>query len=86
MEDNQELVLVFMPALAPLLMEAEGLKGSALTHEEVLRIRDNAACVAVPRDVAQAVTEARGYDDLAPENCWHDWQRLRSELGRDPDL
>lgn len=84
-QTDQDLVLVFMPALAPLLIEAEDLKGSPLSHDEVLRIRDRAVCVAVPRDVAQAVEKERGYEDLEPENCWHEWQELRCALGRTPD-
>lgn len=79
-EDDQDLVIVFIPALSPLLLEAENLKGSALTNDEVVRIRDNAVCVAVPRDVARAITESRGYADLDPENCWHQWQLLRREV------
>ena len=30
--------------------------------------------------------KAGGYRDIDPENCWHDWQNLRVELGRTPAL
>lgn len=82
MADDQPLVPIFMPALAPLMIEAEEIKGSPLTEAEVLRIRDEALSVMTPRDVARAVAESRGYEDLDPENCWADWQALRRELGR----
>ena len=81
MNNDQPLVPVFMPALAPLLIEAEELKGSPLTEAEALRIRDEAQSVVTPRDVARAVAKSRGYEDLDPENCWADWQVLRRELG-----
>jgi hypothetical protein len=79
---DESLVLVFIPALAPLLVRAEDAKGSPLTEAEVLRIRDNAICVAMPVDVAAAVEAKRGYRDLNPKDCWVEWQRLRPELGR----
>jgi len=34
---------------------------------------------------AQKLAETRGVD-IDPENCWHDWQNLRAELGRTPAL
>lgn len=82
MADDQPLVPVFMPALAPLMIEAEEIKGAPLTEAEVLRIRDHALCVMTPLDVARAMVESRGYEDLDPENCWAEWQALRRELGR----
>ena len=39
---EEPLVVVFIPALAPLLLRAEQLKGSPLTEDEVGRIRDAA--------------------------------------------
>jgi hypothetical protein len=82
MADDQPLVPVYTPALASILIRAEDLKGAPLTEAEVLRIRDHAECVMTPLDVARAMAESRGYEDLAPENCWADWQTLRSKLGR----
>jgi hypothetical protein len=68
-----------MPAPAPLLEQAEELKGGPLTEAEVLRIRDNAVCVTVPGDVAAAVEAERGYRDLDPADCWEQWLALRAE-------
>jgi hypothetical protein len=82
MADDEPLVPVFMPPLAALLIHAEDLKGSPLSEDEVLRIRDEALCVMTRRDVAQATAASRGYDDLDPEKCWPGWQALRRELGR----
>jgi len=82
MAEEDNLVLVFIPALAPLLLRAEELKGSALTEEEALRVRDNATCVTMTAEQATALEESRGYQDIDPENCWAEWQRLREELGR----
>jgi uncharacterized protein YegJ (DUF2314 family) len=84
--DREQLVPVFVPALGPLLIHAEDQKGEPLSETEVLRIRDNAACIMMPIVAARKLEESRGYRDLDPENCWHDWQLLRAELGRTPAL
>ena len=83
---DDPLVLVFIPALAPLLVRAEQLKGSPLTEEEVLRVRDNAICVRMAAEQAAATQEQRGYQDIDPEDCWAQWQELREELKRDGNL
>ena len=83
---NEELVPVFIPALGPLLVHAEDLKGKPLSRDEVIRIRDKAACIMMQIDDARQFDESRGYRDIDPENCWFDWQHLRRELGRKPDL
>lgn len=84
--DNTELVPVFMPALSAVLLSAEDKKGEPLTFDEVIRIRDKAPCIMMRIDDQRKLAESRGYDDLDPENCWYDWQHLRRELGRKPDL
>lgn len=84
--DDQQLLPVFVPALCATLVNAEDKKGAPLTNEEVLRIRDDAPCIMMTPDVARQLDERRGYLDIDPENCWHDWQLLRRELGRKPDL
>jgi hypothetical protein len=43
--ENDELILLFMPSLIALLVLAENEKGSALTEEGVLAIRDGGYCV-----------------------------------------
>ena len=85
MADDSDLIPIFMPALSVLLISAEDKKGEPLTLEEVLRIRDESPCMMVRPEHAAKLTESRGRD-LDPENCWCDWQMLRRELGREPDL
>lgn len=75
--DDEELVPVFIPALRPLLIRAEDLKGEPLTPEEVIGIRDTASCIMMHVGVARKMDESRGYRDIDPENCWYDWQHLR---------
>ncbi|BCJ06800.1 hypothetical protein PRtIB026_A34460 [Pseudomonas sp. RtIB026] len=74
------LCLVFVPALVSLLKAAEDRKGSQLNEDEVLEIRDNATATAIPFSVAVALEKERGYEDIAPEECWKEWQRVRSFL------
>ncbi|AQT10777.1 hypothetical protein [Pseudomonas protegens] len=76
---TDQLCLVFVPALVALLLNAENTKGMPLTEAEVLEIRDNAACVALPVAVALSMENQRGYRDLVAENCWEQWQQFRSE-------
>ena len=75
---DEPLVPVFIPALVALLRFAEDKKGSPLSEEEVLEIRDDGTCVAMSVADAAAMAEARGYDDLDPEYCWEQWQQVRT--------
>jgi uncharacterized protein YegJ (DUF2314 family) len=75
-----------MPALVVLLVHAEDEKGSPLTQAEVHAIRDKGECVMGYADVVAKLEETRGYRDVDPENCWHDWQMARREMGRKPEL
>jgi uncharacterized protein YegJ (DUF2314 family) len=84
--EEENLVPVFIPALGPILIHAEDLKGEPLSYDEVIRIRDEAACIMMQEADARKMDESRGYRDIEPENCWYDWQHLRRELGRKPDL
>jgi hypothetical protein len=77
-----QLIPVFIPALVTLLIHAERLKGSPLTEQEVLDIRDKGVCMMMRVEHAQALTEKRGYDDLDPENAWADWQAVRAHIGK----
>jgi hypothetical protein len=78
--DDDSIVLVPMPALVAILLHAERTKGTPLTEAEVLRIRDECACVALGTVAAQMMAEKRGYDDIDPENAWEDWQAVRGSL------
>ncbi|MEO1297272.1 MAG: DUF2314 domain-containing protein [Cyanobacteria bacterium J06636_16] len=80
------LVAVFMPALRDLLLQMEDEKGTPLTPQEVFAIRNQAACMRLRPEIAERIDKFRGYRDIDPENCWYDWQGLRRELGRKPDL
>jgi hypothetical protein len=82
MAENSELVPVFIPALAALLLDAEEKKGAPLTENEVLYIRDKGVCMMLEPDRAALLERKRGYHDIDPENCWIEWQAMRRELGR----
>ncbi len=86
MDDEKDLVPVFMPALSAILVNAEDKKGSPLEKDEVIEIRDNASCIMMERSHSEAMDDSRGYKDIDPENCWYDWQMLRRDLGRTPDI
>src|ERR1700733_15262441 len=80
MEESERLVPVFIPALAPLILRAEQMKGSPLDREEVLEIRDQAASMLMSVQDARALEENRGYRDLDPERCWEEWREFRLNL------
>jgi len=63
------------------LQHHEREKGSPLTEEEVLAIRDNAPSIALPASKARALAAGRGYDDISLDDPWTDWQAIRSTLG-----
>ena len=86
MSNEPELIPVFVPALSAVLIAAEDKKGHPLDEAEALDIRDSANCIMMEQSDAAKLAESRGYLDIDPENCWYDWQMLRRELGRKPDL
>jgi hypothetical protein len=49
--EGEQLVPVFMPALGPLLIHAEDLKGEPLSHDEVIRPRNEC-----PSDLESTLT------------------------------
>ena len=77
---EESMLLVPIPALVAVLLRAEQLKGAPLTEEEVTRIRDDAACVAMTAEMQGQLEETRGYADLDPERVWEQWQVARQEL------
>lgn len=77
---NDPLCLVPVPALVVLLKTAEDRKGSPLSEAEVVQIRDEATCIAVPLSATFALQDKRGYPDIVPEDCWKQWQRVRSSF------
>lgn len=83
---EEDLVPLFMPSLSAILVAAEDKKNSPLTEQEALEIRDKSTCIMVTREHSEKMAESRGYRDIDPENCWYDWQMLRREMGRKPEL
>ena len=79
-KEDEELVPLFIPALSAILMAAEEKKGSALTKEEVLSIRDNGTTIMTPKSMVKSMAEKRGYEDIDPENCWNEWQLFRASM------
>jgi len=77
MSEQDNLIIYPIPSLAATLLKRERDKGTALTEDEVIAIRDNAPCIVMPRDEAAKVDEKRGYLDIHPEDCWGEWQRIR---------
>lgn len=77
---EEPLCLVFIPALIALLHHAERTLGAPLTEAQVLAIRDNANCIALPYSLAAKGEADRGYRDIVPENCWLEWQAARRTL------
>lgn len=80
-QSSEDLVLTFAPPLVALLRSAEQAADRPLTEAEVVEIRDAATCIALDPSVADAMTAARGYPDIDPENCWAEWQQVRAGLG-----
>jgi hypothetical protein len=77
---DPKLIPVFMPALVVLLVAAERKKGSPLTEDEVLAIRNGGICMMARVEHAIALDEKRGYNDLDPERVWEQWQEARVSL------
>lgn len=75
-----DLVLVPIPSLSAILLKAEKTKGAPLTQDEVLAIRDNVACIAMPHAAKEALNDKRGYVDIDLENAWQEWLELRKVL------
>jgi hypothetical protein len=67
------VIVLFIPSLISLLVSKAEEKGSPLTEEEVLAIRDNATAIVTDAQGVLAVAERRGYQDIDPEHCWEEW-------------
>lgn len=84
--NEQKLVPLFIPTLIAILVNAEDKKGEPLNKDEVIAIRDSSLVMMVEESHAEKMAESRGYQDVDPKNCWYDWQMVRRELGRQPEL
>jgi len=80
---NDEVLIIPVPALVAVLLNKEKEKGSPLTENEVIEIRDNAACIAMQQHALDAIEKSRGYQDIDPEQVWEQWQVARTELLED---
>lgn len=85
-DQSENLIPYFSPSLSSILVTAEDEKGSPLDYYEVIEIRDRAACIMLKQEDAEKMDERRGHVDLDPENVWYDWQMLRREMDRKPDI
>jgi hypothetical protein len=81
---DEPKVLVFLNPLVMLLAGAERQKGSPLTEQEVLKVRDTAQCTTMT--VSQAKRFYASLDSqvpiprIDPENVWEEWQAIRQRL------
>ena len=80
MPQDDPLVATFTPPLVAILLRAEQSYGSPLNREQVLAIRGACTCVMLPKSVAAATAQQRGYEDIDPELAWEQWQEARKEL------
>ena len=84
-EEQEDIIITPVPALVAVLLNLEKQKGSPLTEVEVIEVRDNAACIAMPRPAHNAVVESRGYADIDPEQAWEEWLSFKASLEEAPD-
>ena len=79
MSDNEDdpLVLMFIPPLADVLRLLEKQTGRPLTEVEVLAARDAAVCMAMPYSAALQLDQSRPYHDIDAEHVWDEWQQRR---------
>jgi hypothetical protein len=82
MAEEEKMVPVFLPTLADRLAAAERDKGTPLTKDEVLAVRDRGTCVMLGESAILAMEKRRGFPDVDPEHCWEDWQKLRKKLAQ----
>ena len=80
MSGTDPMIPVFIPSLVSVLLSREKAKGSPLTEAEVLEIRDQGVCMMLRLSEAAKLVKSRGYDDIDPEECWEEWQRVRKDL------
>jgi hypothetical protein len=82
--EQEKTTKVYLNPLMMLLHGAERKKGSYLTQEEVLSIRDSAAFVMM--SPGQATIFYRSLDSqvpvhrMNPDNLWEEWQEIRDHV------
>jgi len=77
-------VIVFLNPLVMILAAPERKKGSPLTAEEVLAIRDKAPCALMPRSQAEAFYASLDAQipvyRINPERVVEEWQAIRDPI------
>lgn len=78
--DNEDdpLVLMFVPPLVDVLRLLEQRAGRPLTEPEVIAARDAAVCMAMPYSAALKLDQSRPYHDIDAEHVWDEWQQRRA--------
>ena len=76
----QHFVIQPMPALVAVLLSVEKKKGSPLTKQEVVTLRDKMTVVVTAPADAKAVDDRRGYKDIDPSHAWENWQVVRVQF------
>ena len=77
--EEDRLEIIFMPALLYSLRFKESEKGSSLTEEEVLEIRDKAIGMTIASSRLRKMEKSRGYKDIDPGNCWAEWNEYKNQ-------
>ena len=81
---DERQVLVFLNPLVMLLAGRERQKGSPLTKEEVLAVRDSAQCIMMSKSQAEkfyaSLDGQVSVPRINPDRCWEEWQELRKHL------
>jgi len=77
---TESLIPVFMPSLVSMLLRHERDKGSPLTEDEVIAIRNKSVAIMLRQPAAVEMEQKRGYKDIDPAWCWLEWQRVRTQL------
>jgi hypothetical protein len=80
MSNSEKLVICCVPSLVATLLNRENAKGSPLTKEEVLQIRDKCPAIALRPETAAEMEKNRGYKDIEFDYCWEQWQEARKYL------
>ena len=76
----QHFVIQPMPALVAILLSVEKKKGSPLTKQEVVTLRDKMTVVVTAPADAKAVDDGRGYKDIDPSHAWEEWRVVRVQF------
>lgn len=77
---DEKIIIVPIPSLISLLVNAERTKGSELTEKEVTEIAENCTCITLKHSDFIELTKSRGYQDISPEYAWENWLAVKEFL------